>query len=159
MTENQLIINQKKNIMRKILGLISLLALVLITACDQGFENAQASSYEVISIHDLILKPGVDEKEFEAFTMNNIAPLYKQLKGQDFFLRKGYTGQRTGQYALFLTFETVEDRDRIYPFDIGFSEEFQKVMEGKDSLWEKFESMASGFDGFHCTDYIIVGDQ
>jgi len=72
-------------------------------------------------------------------------------------LGKGYVGQRTGQYSIFITFETVEDRNRIYPLSGGFLKEFHKVMEGKDALWGKFRSMADGFDGVIVTDYLKVG--
>ena len=30
-------------------------------------------------------------------------------------------------------------------------------VEGTDALWKKFNSMAEGFDGAHCTDYVRVG--
>lgn len=145
--------------MKKIIGITSLIVIIMMTAFTLVIDKGDKVKYEIISIHDLKLKPGVDEKEFETFTMEKIAPLYKQMKGQDFFLRKGYVGQRTGQYSLFLTFETLEDRNRIYPLDIGFSEEFKKVMEGKDDIWKKFNSMAEGFDGLHCTDYLIISHE
>ena len=100
---------------------------------------------------------GSVEKEFENFVMNEVAPLYRKMKGQDLFLGKGYVGQRTGQYAIFITFETVDDRNNIYPLSGGFSEEFNKVMEENEGWYEKFQSMAEGFDGIVCTDYIKVG--
>ena len=65
-------------------------------------------------------------------------------------------GIRNSQYAIFLTFTSIEDLDRIYLHYIGFSEEFNKIFEGKDSLWVKFDSMAEGFDGMHNTDYVKV---
>lgn len=142
--------------MKRIIGISIVFAIMMMTACDQGVENKQTADFEVICIHDLKLKPGVDEKEFETFVMNEIAPLYKQMKGQDLFLGKGYVGQRTGQYSIFITFESLDDRNRIYPLDVGFSEEFHKVMEGKDAMWEKFRSMAEGFDGMIVTDYLKV---
>lgn len=145
----------------KILTVIVIVVVFLImNACnlkvDSEVEKPKESTLEVFSIHDLKIKPGVNEKEFETFVMNEIAPLYRQMKGQDLFLTKGYVGNRTGQYAIFITFESLEDRNRIYPLTVGFSEEFNKVMEGKDSLWKKFDSMAEGFDGTTNTDYLRV---
>ncbi len=122
-------------------------------------KKENSPTLEVFSVHDLEIKDGVNQKEFETFVMNEIAPLYRQMKGQDLFLTKGYVGKRTGQYAIFITFESLEDRNRIYPLSVGFSEEFNKVMEGKDSLWEKFDSMAEGFDGTTNTDYIRVAQE
>jgi hypothetical protein len=131
-----------------------------IVVTDYVTENKISADFDMVCIHDLELKPGVDEKEFEAFVMNEIAPLYKQMKGQDFTLGKGYVGQRTGKYSIFITFKSVADRDRIYPLDIGFSDEFNKAMEGKDAMWQKFRSMvAEGFDGVIVTDYLKVGHQ
>lgn len=123
---------------------------------DSKVKKEKIQTLEVFSVHDLKIKPNVNEKEFEIFVMKEIAPLYRQMKGQDLFLAKGYVGIRTGQYAIFITFESLEDRNRIYPPSIGFSEEFNKVMEGKDSLWKKFDSMAEGFDGTTNTDYVRV---
>ena len=138
---------------------------LFITACNQKVEiksdnektkNEKVAEFEVFSVHDITLKEGVDEKEFETFVVNELVPLYGQMKGQKMYLVKGERGIRIGQYAIFLTFTSIEDLDRIYPHDIGFSEEFNKVFEGKDSLWKKFDSMAHGFDGKHNSDYVKV---
>jgi hypothetical protein len=143
--------------MKKIVGLSIAFALLIMTSCDQNFEDEKSSDFEIISIHDLKLKPGVDEKEFENFVMNEVAPLYRQMKGQDLFLGKGYVGQRKGEYSIFITFKTVEDRNNIYPLSGGFSDEYNKVMEGHEGWYKKFQSMAEGFDGITVTDYIKVG--
>jgi hypothetical protein len=142
--------------MKKIIGISIVFALLMMTACDLCVENEKTTDFEIISIHDLKLKPGVDEKEFENFVMNEVAPLYRQMKGQDLFLGKGYVGQRKGEYALFLTFKTVEDRNNIYPLSGGFSDVYNKVMEGNEAWWDKFQSMAEGFGGEVVTDYIKV---
>ena len=143
--------------MKTLSGISIVFALLFISACNQKSEKDNFSTLNLISIHEITIKPGVDEKEFESFVMSEIAPLYRKLEGQDLFLTKGYVGQRTGQYAIFITFPTIEDRNNVYPLSGGFSEEFDKIMEGKDALWEKFNSMAEGFDGAHCTDYVRVG--
>ena len=134
--------------------------LFVVNACTQTVvvktENENVVEFDVFSVHDITIKSGVNEKEFETFVMNEIAPLYGQMKGQKLYLVKGERGIRTGQYAIFITFTSIEDLDRIYPPDIEFSEEFNKVFEGKDSLWVKFGSMAEGFDGKHNTDYVKV---
>ena len=140
--------------MKKYIGISIVFAIMMMTACDQGAENIKTTDIEIISIHDLKLKPGVDEKEFETFVMGEIAPLYKQMNGQDFFLGKGYVGQRTGQYSIFLTFKTLEDRNNIYPPSGGFSDEYNKVMEGHEAWWDEFQTMAEGFDGIVVTDYL-----
>lgn len=133
------------------------LAFLMTTSFNQKSGNEKSSDFEIISIHELKLKPGVDEKEFERFVMNEVAPLYRQMKGQDLFLGKGYVGQRTGEYAIFITFRSVEDRNNIYPLTGGFSDVYNKVMEGHEGWYKKFQSMAEGFDGIEVTDYIKVG--
>ena len=145
----------------KILFVISIVfVLLLVNACEQKVDSndeiEKMLNLEVYSVHNLIIKPGVNEKDFETFIMNEIAPLYNKLKGQDLFLAKGDRGTRDGQYAIFITFKSIEDRNRIYPPAGGFSEEFHKVFEGKDSMWEKFRSMAEGLDGTNHTDYVRV---
>lgn len=146
---------------KSLVVLVALLfGVIFFNSCNQKIEpkteNEKVAEFEVFSVHDLTIKPGVDEKLFEAFVTNEIAPLYGQMKGQNLYLVKGERGIRNGQYAIFLTFTSIEDLDRIYPHDIGFSEEFNKVFEGKDSLWIKFDTMAEGFDGKHNTDYVKV---
>lgn len=143
--------------MKNNIGISILFVMLMTTAFGQGDEKGKTTDYEIIAMHDLRLKPGVDEKEFENFVMDKIAPLYNKMEGQNLFLGKGYVGQRAGEYSIFITFKTVEDRDRIYPLAGGFSEEFLKVFEGTDTLWDKFRSMAYGFDGVICTDYLKVG--
>ena len=78
------------------------------------------------------------------------------LKGLDVFLAKGDRGIRTGEYALILTFASIEDRNRIYPPSGETSEEISEIQaqEGMDSVWEKYESMSEGL-GETFTDYVI----
>ena len=140
--------------MKKIIGISIVFTLLMMTACDQNFRDAKSSDFEIISLHDVKLKPGVDEKEFEDYVMNVVAPLYRKMKGQDLFLGKGYVGQRKGQYSIFITFTTVEERNNIYPLSGGFSDEYFKATEGHEGWYEKFQSMADGFDGVIVTDYI-----
>jgi hypothetical protein len=145
----------------KILFIISIVfVLLLVNACKQNVDSndeiEKILNLEVYSVHDLKIKPGVNEKDFETFVMNEIAPLYNKMKGQDLFLAKGDRGIRNGQYAIFITFRSIEDRNRIYPPVGGFAEEFNKVFEGKDSMWGKFYSMAEGLDGTNHTDYVRV---
>ena len=106
---------------------------------------------EVISVHDITIKPGINEKEFEAFVMNELAPIYNKMKGQNLILAKGDRGIRTNKYAIILTFESIEDRNRIYPPSGEFVGDF-----GGDSLWNKFDSMVDDGLGKSHTDYVKV---
>lgn len=145
--------------MKKLIGISLVLGLIMMSGFIHKAEKEKVRELTLFSIHEISIKPGVNEKEFEDFVMTEIAPLYRQMEGQDLFLTKGYVGKRMGQYAIFITFPTVKERNRIYPLTgDGFSEEFKKVMEGKESIWEKFDSMAEGFDGMHCTDYLKVNN-
>jgi len=146
----------KKTISKTLTGLSIASAIFLMNACNLNPAIEKVQPAEVISIHDLQIRPGIDEKEFESFVMNEIAPLYNQMKGQDLYLAKGDRGVRESQYAFIITFTSIEDRDRIYPYGEGFSEEFNQIMEGKDAIWNKFYSMAEGFDGYMFTDYVKV---
>ncbi len=110
-----------------------------------------AAEFQVISIHDLTIKAGVNEKEFETFVMNEIAPFYNKMEGQNLTLVKGDRGIRTDKYSIILTFESIEDRNRIYPPSGEFVGEFPA-----DSSWNKFESMVDEGLGMHHTDYVKV---
>jgi hypothetical protein len=73
------------------------------------------------------------------------------MKGQKLILVKGDRGVRTNQYAIILTFESREDRNRIYPPSGGFVGDF-----GDQSIWDKFESMVDVGLGERHTDYVKV---
>ena len=117
---------------------------------ESDVELMKHSASEVIAIHELVLLPGVDAKEFEAFVLKEIVPIYTKMKGQKLVFVKGDRGIHTGHYAFILKFKSVEDRDRIYPPSGGFVGDF-----GDDSVWKKFESMATGMGTTH-TDYVEV---
>ena len=128
---------------------------LFIIACNQKVElkteNEKVVEFGVVSVHDLTLKAGVDEKEFETFIMNEVAPIYDKMRGQKLTLVKGDRGIRTNQYAIILTFESIEDRDRIYPPSGEFVGDF-----GEDSMWEKFDLMIEDGLGKLHTDYVKV---
>ena len=131
------------------------LSFIMINACTQQVETKvekpKVSALEVYSIHELEIKPDVDLKEFETFVIKEIAPIYNKMKGQNLYLVKGDRGVRTDKYAIILTFESLEDRNRIYPPSGEFVGDF-----GDASVWDKFYSMAIGLDGTAHTDYIRV---
>jgi hypothetical protein len=113
--------------------------------------NSKTSEPEVYSIHELIIKPDIDLNEFETFVMEELAPIYNNMKGQKLILVKGDRGVRTNQYAIILTFESLEDRNRIYPPSGEFVGDF-----GDEIIWEKFGSMVDKGLGETHTDYIEV---
>ncbi len=140
----------------KTLAKISILIVFFIangftTEDDSKVEKPEEPKIEVFAVHELELNPEVNAKEFEAFVLKEITPIYKKMKGQKFNLVKGDRGVRAGKYSIILTFESVEDRDRIYPPSGGFVGDF-----GEESMWEKFRSMTKGLDGTALTDYVKV---
>ena len=141
--------------MKTLSGFAIVLALLMLNACtpnvESKVEESQESTFEVYSVHDIEINQDVDSKEFETFVMNELAPIYNKMKGQKFLLVKGDRGVRKDKYAIILTFESVEDRDRIYPPSGEFVGDF-----GDDSVWEKFRSMTQGLDGTKHTDYVKV---
>ena len=133
----------------KTLARISFLLLLFISTA-----NAQdvQSSLGVIAIHQLELLPEVDAKTFEAFILEKIVPVYNKMKGQSAMLAKGDRGMRSDKYAFIITFDSIEDRNRIFPPSGGVVGDF-----GGEALWTKFRSMAKGMGEKH-TDYVIVSN-
>jgi hypothetical protein len=114
-------------------------------------EFSEPADLEVYSIHELEVRSEVDLKAFEKFALSQIAPIYNNMKGQKFYLLKGDRGVRTNKYAILLTFESVEDRNRIYPPTGEFVGDF-----GSDETWDRFNSMLiQGIGRIH-TDYVKV---
>ena len=132
---------------------LNILLLVFLTTFASSNLIAQNSkTFEVVAIHEVDLKEDVDSKEFEEHVFTKIAPIYNRIEGQQFKLVKGDRGNRMNKYAFVLSFDSLEDRNRIYP-------------EGKDSpvdwgdpaIWEKLSSMTEGlWTEPRFTDYVEV---
>ena len=143
--------------MRLIAVMISIVVLVFYSAGGNAQdENPNASKQMVIAVHQFILNDGTDEKEFEAFVLNEILPLYNALEGQTAYLMKGDRGLRTGMYSMVLVFPDVEARNRIYLPEGGYSEDFEKSFEGTDALFEKMDDFVVGNPWVNHTDYVNV---
>jgi len=148
--------------MKTLTGISIALLIFMMNACNMKVESEvdkpEESTWKVLAIHELKMKSGVDEKSFETFVMSEIAPLYRQIEGQDLFLVKGDEGIRAGQYSIIITFTSLEELKSTYLPDGSISEEFEKILEGSDELWNSFELMADGFDGKEFTNYVKVGE-
>ena len=143
--------------MRLIAVTLSFVILVVASAsgCAQD-ENPNASKQMVIAVHPFTLNDGMDEKEFEALVLDEILPLYNAVEGQTVYLMKGDRGLRTGMYSLVLVFPDVEARNRIYPPEGGFSEDFERIFAGSDALFEKMDDFIVGDPWVNHTDYVNV---
>jgi hypothetical protein len=141
--------------MKTLSGISIVLVFLILNAFTQNInskvEESAETSFEVCSVHELEVKPDVDLKEFEAFVMKEITPIYNNMEGQQLFLVKGDRGMRTNKYAIILTFKSIDDRNRIYPPSGEFVGDF-----GSDDIWDKFNSMLINGLGKAHTDYVIV---
>ena len=138
-------------------NLAKLMLVVLIAlSCSNQIDQPQQpnTSKQVTSIHQLELKANVDPNEFEKYVHTEIAPKYNRIKGQHFVLAKGDRGSRINKYAIILTFDTIEDRNRIYPHGEESPEDW-----GDDKIWEKLASMSSGLgEESFFTDYVKISE-
>ena len=121
-----------------------------------NFKHEDSSKQMVIAVHQFILNDGIDENEFEAFVLDEILPLYSAVEGQAAYLMKGDRGLRTGMYSMVLVFPDVEARNRIYPPEGGYSEDFEKIFAGTDTLFEKMDAFIVGDPWVRHTDYVNV---
>ncbi len=141
--------------MKTLSGISIVLVFLILNAFTQNINSkvaeSEESSFEVYSVHNLEVKPDVDLKEFETFVLKEIAPIYNKMEGQHLSLVKGDRGMRTNKYAIILTFDNIEDRNRIYPPSGEFVGDF-----GSDAIWDKFGSMLIIEMGEAHTDYVIV---
>ena len=141
--------------MKNLTVLSIVLVFLMMNACTQKVEKIvekpKVSASEVYAIHELELKADIDTTEFETFVMKELAPIYNKMKGQNLYLVKGDRGIRTDKYAIILTFESIEDRNRIYPPSGEFVGDF-----GGEAIWDKFSAMAEKGLGESHTDYVKV---
>lgn len=129
---------------------VALICFFLIGALVES-DHDNGGEFEVLAVHAIKLNADVNETEFEAFVMNELAPIYNNMEGQRLTLVKGDRGVNTNSYAIILTFESIEDRNRIYPPSGEFVGDF-----GDDSTWDKFNSMVEEGFGSHHTDHVKV---
>lgn len=136
-------------------GITATLVLLTVIASALKEENQTLdlweASYDVYAVHNVELKPDVDSKEFESYVIKQILPIYNKMEGQTAVLVKGDRGQQTNNYAVILTFDSLEDRNRIYPPEGGFVGDF-----GSEAVWEKLNAMLSVGLGDKHTDYVKV---
>ncbi|MBT8209781.1 MAG: hypothetical protein KJP14_04570 [Eudoraea sp.] len=142
----------------KTIGRISVLLVFLVLCAwtvnteSNDDENLQ-TTFEVYSVHELEVKSNIDLKEFETYVLEEIAPIYNKMEGQHFSLVKGDRGMRTNKYAVVLTFDSLDDRNRIYPPSGELVGDF-----GSDAIWEKLDSMLDKGMGQAHTDYVTVSN-
>lgn len=143
--------------MKNLSQIILLFVILLLISCKGNIQTetieVKQSSFEVFSVHEIEVISGTDLLEFETFVNNKIAPIYNNMEGQYFTLVKGDRGIRTNKYTVLLTFDSLKDRDRIYPPSGGFVGDF-----GADETWDQLNSMLDKKIGETFTDYIKIVD-
>ena len=129
-----------------------LMLLVFAALSCSNSTGPSVSSKAVFAIHQIELKANVNPSEFEKFVLTEVAPVYNQIKGMQFSLVKGDRGSRVNKYAVMLSFDSIEDRNRIFPSKGESQEDW-----GDDEVWEKFGAMASGLgEESFFTDYVEI---
>ena len=146
--------------MKKFTGLsimfVFLFAVAFFTSASSGIYSEKEVGGKVLSIHQLNLKEGVNVADFEAFILNELLPYYNEVKGQKGDLAKGDRGIRTGKYAIILSFDSLADRNRIYPPEGGISDDFEEILKGTEELWDKLGSFVEGDAFGNHTDYVTI---
>jgi len=70
---------------------------------------------KVVSVHEYVLKPGVNEKKFEKALLNAQERGLLRLPGlTDFYLLKGIRGFRNGLYAAVWVYESKEAWESLW---------------------------------------------
>lgn len=146
--------------MKKFTGLSVMLGFLFtvafFTSASPGLNSEEEAGGKVLAIHQLTLKEGVNVAEFEAFILNELLPYYNKVKGQKGDLAKGDRGIRTGKYAIILSFDSLADRNRIYPPEGGISDDFEEILTGTEDLWDKLGSYVEGDAFGNHTDYVTI---
>ena len=62
----------------------------------------------------------------------------------------------TGKYAIILSFDSLADRNRIYPPEGGISDDFEEILTGTEDLWDKLGSYVEGDAFGNHTDYVTI---
>jgi hypothetical protein len=112
---------------------------------------------KVVGIHEVELRPDVQAADFERFVLEEFIPAHQQLAGFEIALLKGDRGQRSGQYVIVGTNDSIERRDQLFPLNGEFSEEIQRVLAENAAMWEKLRTFVVAFPDPQFTDYVALG--
>lgn len=94
----------------------SLSADYLVIAAGEPVHQDWLTPGSVVGIHHMVLKPGVDTAEFEAFIRDVWAPNRSDaVPGSKVFFLKGIRGNYEGSYAYMWVLESKERRDQLFP--------------------------------------------
>lgn len=108
---------------------------------------------KVYAIHEIALKPGVNEQDFEQFVTRALGSA--PVPGVTTHLLKGDRGKRKGQYALLTEFDSVDVRNQYYPTEgsepVGMEAPSQDVIE----KWSSLSPTVLGDPDLY-TDYVEV---
>ena len=76
--------------MKNLSFVIGVLFLIFIIGAFMENDTGEATAkFEAIAVHEVVVNSDVDEKEFEAFIVNELAPIYNKMEGQTLTLAKG----------------------------------------------------------------------
>jgi hypothetical protein len=117
---------------------------------------------KVFSIHEIELKPGVTEEEFEQFLrteyMTDATP---PPAGWSIIYLKGNRGKREGKYAIAYEVVSVEERDRYFPQSGEPSAEFEQWSQQRttdqQAIDAKLDTLSTGH-GEMFTDYTMIAE-
>ena len=134
------------------------LAMLLFSTSLEAKAQSDNSNAKVYGIHEITLKPGVTEAEFETFVKEKVLPNW-DMPGWNMSIIKGDRGDRIGGYIVLIEIESVAYRDRMAPLGGSLHEDFAKHW---DPFVEKFgdewDSLSTrpGLNSFY-TDYYVIG--
>ena len=116
---------------------------------------------KVFGLHEIELRPGVTDEQYERLVREKAAPL-ANFPGWKWYLLKGNRGQRDGKYLLMVEIESVAARDRFSPTPNAESEEARQFTEAHPenaAVFAEFEKLASvpGESTLY-TDYVVVAE-
>jgi hypothetical protein len=109
---------------------------------------------KLYGIHEIELKPGVKEEDFEEFMVEQVYALPWPC---EFTLLKGDKGERDGKYLVLMVFESTEARDRWDPVSGWITGEGRRFFQTHAATVEKYEAMATPVGETIYTDYVVLG--
>jgi hypothetical protein len=110
---------------------------------------------KLVCIHDIEVKPGINEAYFKHFFVNDIAPTWALFDWR-LTLLKGDRGQRTGKYAILIEIKSLEDRDRWTPEEEQrWEDDHKDLMAAITKKWAEFSTTDLSGKNEEYTDYIV----
>lgn len=144
--------------LQAVFSLFVVVTLVMAMVTTGHAQSSRAGTGEVISFHDVVLKPGVDPPAFEKWVTEYLNPTLEGLiPGIRAYITKADRGGKKGQYSYIIVFDSYKTRQAYYPEPGKRTEHYHKAyFEPNIYLFEEMSKYIDMNSFVQSTDWVVL---